>query len=149
MVSRKNRIRVVLDTNVLVRSLKSRHSRSPNKQILRLWLFERRLQLIVSKELVEEYLGVFSDILGLDGKLTDQWRLRFLADSRSTLTGLGRRFSESRDPDDNLVLATAHAGQAAYLVTNDRDLLDLPHDFQHTLRFRIVTPAVFLREWEA
>lgn len=31
----------------------------------------------------------------------------------------------SRDPDDNVVLATAITGRAKFLVTNDRDLLEL------------------------
>jgi putative PIN family toxin of toxin-antitoxin system len=33
----------------------------------------------------------------------------------------------SGDPEDDLVLATAHLGRADYLVTGDRRLLDLAH----------------------
>jgi predicted nucleic acid-binding protein len=57
---------------------------------------------------------------------------------------LSKRFLESRDPDDNLMLATAHAGKADYLVTNDKDLLDLPCAFQATLSFEICKPASLL-----
>jgi predicted nucleic acid-binding protein len=85
MVSRKQRIRVVLDTNVFVRALKTRSSTSPNQRIVRLWLMEKRLQLVVSHGLVEEYLGVFEDLLGMDSTLMDNWQRRFLADSRSSL----------------------------------------------------------------
>ncbi len=149
MVSRKDRIRVVLDTNVFVRALKSRSAGSPNQRILRLWLLERRLQLIVCRELVDEYLGVFSQILGLDDRLTGDWERRFIGDPRSTVVGLGRRYVASRDPDDNLLLATAAAGRAGYLVTNDRDLLDLPAELLPTLRFRIVTPREFLGTFDS
>jgi putative PIN family toxin of toxin-antitoxin system len=140
MVSRKQRIPVVFDTNVFVRALKTRSTGSPNRKLVRLWLIEKRLQLIVSAELVEEYLGVFRDILRMDDSLIDAWRNRFEYDSRSTLVNLGRRFSESRDPDDNLLLATAAAGKVTFLVTNDKDLLDLPREFLRTLRFDVLPP---------
>jgi putative PIN family toxin of toxin-antitoxin system len=148
MVLRKYRIRVVLDTNVFVRSFRSRVRRSANQRVVRLWLLERRLQLVVSLDLIDEYLGVFQDVLGMDQELIGQWRRRFTADPRSTLVGLGRRYAASRDPDDNLLLATATSGRAAYLVTNDRDLLELPADFLRTLRYEVVTPLHFLRSIE-
>ena len=52
------------------------------------------------------------------------------------------------DPDDNLVLATAIAGKAEYVVTNDRDLLDIPASVRKKFRFSIVTPAQLLIELE-
>ena len=145
MVSRKQRHPVVLDTNVFVRAFKSRSERSPNQRIVRLWLLEKRLQLIVSHELIDEYLEIFASVLGMGDELIEDWRRRFVSDARTTVTGLGKRFIESRDPDDDMVLATATAGKADYLVTNDRDLLDLPADFQKTLRFKIAPPGAFLR----
>jgi len=144
MVARKQRIRVVLDTNVFVRAFKSRSLTSPNQRVVRLWLLEKRLQLIVCEESIDEYLGVFQELLGLDDELVDQWNGRFAGDSRSTVVRLGRRYTESRDPDDNVLLATAAAGRAAYLITNDRDLLELPASLRRTLKFRIVTPRQFL-----
>jgi putative PIN family toxin of toxin-antitoxin system len=148
MVARKQRIRLVVDTNVFVRAFKSRTHRSANQRVLRLWLFEKRIQLIVSDELVVEYLGVFEELLGMKDELIEEWQRRFGSDSRSTVIRLGRRYTESRDADDNLLLATATAGRAAYLVTNDRDLLDLPASFRRTLRYGIVTPRQFLQAVE-
>jgi len=66
---------------------------------------------------------------------------------RVTVVQLGRRYRESRDPDDNLLLATARAGKARYLITNDRDLLDLPEESRRSLPFGIGTPQGFLRKW--
>jgi putative PIN family toxin of toxin-antitoxin system len=148
MVARKQRIPVVLDTNVFVRAFKSRFRLSANQRVVRLWLLAKRLQLIVSADLIDEYLGVFRELLGMEEELIDQWRRRFTADGRSTVVALGRRYRESRDPDDNLLLATATAGRAAYLVANDRDLLELPDSFSRTLRFQIVTPRQFLQAIE-
>jgi putative PIN family toxin of toxin-antitoxin system len=145
MVARKQRIPLVLDTNVFVRAFKSRSRRTANQRVVRLWLLEKRTQLIVCDELIDEYLGVFEELLGMDDELIDDWQQRFASDSRSTVVRLGRRYTESRDPDDNLLLATATAGRAAYLVTNDRDLLELPENFRRTLPYRIVTPRQFLQ----
>lgn len=48
------------------------------------------------------------------------------------------------DPDDNVFLSCAVAGDAAFVVSGDKHLLDLG-SFQG---IRIVTPAQFLQEWE-
>ena len=145
MVARKQRIPVVLDTNVFVRAFKSRFPTSSNQRVLRLWLLEKRIQLIVCDDLIDEYVGVFQELLGMEDELIDQWQKRFAGDTRSTVVRLDRRYAESRDPDDNLLLATATAGQAAYLITNDRDLLELPASLRQTLKYRIVTPRQFLQ----
>lgn len=149
MVARRKRTPVVVDTNVFIRSFKARSHKNPNRRIIRLWLLEKRLQLIVSGELLQEYLGVFADVLDMDDETVAAWYQRFEADNRSTVVNLGKRYTESRDPDDNLLLATARSGRADYLVTNDRDLLDLPAAFRRSLPFAIVTPEAFLAEWEA
>jgi putative PIN family toxin of toxin-antitoxin system len=147
MVAKKKRVAVVLDTNVLIRNFHSSNPASPNKRVFRIWWQVRQLQLIVSTEVLNEYIMTFRDVLELDPEGATVWHERFETDSRCTLVNLGRRFTESRDPDDNVFLATAAAGSADYLITNDRDLLDLPPDFQKKLPFAIVTPKQFLDEW--
>src|SRR5262249_8329729 len=132
MVRRKRRTRVVLDTNVFVRRFLSGRRTSANRRIVHLWLIERRLQLVVSSEIITEYLGIFKEILGMPDEVIEQWRTRFETDRRSTLVNLAKRYSASRDPDDNVFLATARAGRAQYLITNDRDLLDIPPSVQRT-----------------
>lgn len=51
-----------------------------------------------------------------------------------------------RDPDDQAFLDLAQAGAAAFLVTGDRDLLDLDDPLFRHLGFAIVSPARFLEE---
>jgi putative PIN family toxin of toxin-antitoxin system len=149
MVPRKRRTNAVLDTNVFVRAFKTRQNKNANRFVVRLWLVEKKLQLIVSDELIDEYLEIFSDVLAMDQQTVSQWETRFREDSRSTHVNLGRRFTQSRDPDDNVLLATATAGGAAFLITNDRDLLELPPKFQRTQPYKILTPQAFIAEWEA
>jgi putative PIN family toxin of toxin-antitoxin system len=145
MAAKETRVRVVLDTNVFVRALKTKRRASPNQAVLRLWLVEKRLQLVVSAEVIAEYLEIFERVLGKDEEIIGEWRSRFQEPTRSSFVKLGRRFVESRDPDDNIMLATALAGRADFLITNDKDLLELPADFQKSLPFTICNPAAFLR----
>ena len=148
MVPRRNRTPIVADTNVFVRAFKARSKTNANRRVVRLWLIERKLQLVVCDELIDEYLEIFSEVLGMDDSTVRDWQVRFEADRRATLVGLGRRYTESRDPDDNLLLATATAGRAEFLITNDRDLLELPEEFRRRLPYNILTPQMFLRTWE-
>ncbi len=148
MVPRKSRTPIVADTNVFVRAFKSRSNTNANRRVVRLWLIERKLQLVVSSDLIDEYLEIFSAVLGMDEVTVQDWQVRFETDRRATLVGLGRRYTESRDPDDNLLLATATAGRAEFLITNDLDLLELPDQFRHRLPYQIVTPQVFCRRWD-
>jgi hypothetical protein len=145
---RKDRIAVVLDTNVLIAYYLSKKKDSANSKVFLLWRTRRRLQLVVSDEVVTEYLEVLQR-LGVP-----EVRIRRLEErirSRQTVshTKLGPRPTESRDPDDNLILATAVAGKAEYVVSNDRDLLDIPDSARKRFRFSIVSPGHLLAELEA
>ena len=59
---------------------------------------------------------------------------------------LGPRVDASEDPDDNLFLSTAKSGRAEFVVSQDRDLLEIPRDERKKMRFQIVTPYQLLAE---
>ena len=149
MTARKHRLPVVFDTNVFVRSFKTRRASSPNRQVVRLWLIERKLQLIASQDVISEYLEIFDEVIEVNAETLAAWRQRFADDARVTVVNLGRRDVASRDPDDNVFLSTARAGKAKYLVTNDRDLLDIPEPIQQRLPFAILPPSEFLQIYDA
>jgi len=140
---RKRRIPVVFDTNVVVGFYLSRNPRSANQQAFRLWRDHRTLQLIVSDEVLQEYLEVLSR-LRVPDLLVKRLAERFARRKTVTHVSLGSRPKISRDPDDNVVIATARSGKARFLVTNDYDLLDIPASEQARLRLIIVTPADLL-----
>lgn len=142
MARRKDRLRVVLDTNILVAALLSTKRQSANRQVLRLW-FRRQLQLIVSEEVMAEYV-VLLQRLRIPPRRVEAFRQRLRRQDIVTHVNLGARFTESRDPDDNMLLAAAAVGKARFLVTNDRDLLDIPATQRRKFRFGIVTPQEFL-----
>ena len=87
-------------------------------------------------------------MLGFDGKKLARWRER-LNDRRMTQVVTAGASSISRDPDDNVFIATATAAKAKFLITNDRNLLDISDDEKRRLRFRIVRPQQFLRLFES
>lgn len=143
MPRRKDRLPVVLDTNVVVSFILSQRPLSAAIQIFALWYKQHKLQLIISDEVVAEYFEVLERIGA------DERRVKHLDDllrraSIVTHINLGARYAVSRDPDDDVMLATAAAGAAQYLITNDHDLLDIPVAQKKKFRFEIVTPGAFL-----
>ena len=143
MPPRKRRIPVVFDTNVIVGFYLSRDPRSANQQAFKLWRDQRTLQLIVSDELLHEYLEVLAR-LHVPQSLVQRLEERFAHRKTVTHVSLGSRPKISRDPDDNIVIATARSGKAVFLVTNDHDLLDIPKSAQARLRLTIVNPSELL-----
>lgn len=142
MARRKDRIPVVFDTNIVVGYLLSTTRRSANQRVFRLWI-HRQLQLIVSEEILAEYLSLI-DRLNILPQRANAFRKRLLRRDIITHVNLGPRFTDSRDPDDNIILATAAAGKAKFLITNDHDLLDIPLPQKRKFKFDIVTAQDFL-----
>jgi len=61
-------------------------------------------------------------------------------------------FTYRRDPDDAHYVNLADAAKASFLVSRDKDLLDLAFDDDFNSRFanlRIISPPQFLRELES
>lgn len=143
MPPRKLRIPVVFDTNVIVGFYLSRTPGSANQQAFRLWRDQRQLQLIVSDDVVREYLEVLLR-LGIPEPLIKRLEQRFANRITVTHVSLGARPKLSRDPDDNVMIATARSGKAEFLVTSDYDLLEISPREQARLRLEIVTPSEFV-----
>ena len=134
---------MVLDTNVVVGHYLSRSGDSSNARVFRLWRDRRVLQIVVCPDIVAEYLGVLSR-LRIPDRRVRRFEDRLRRRDTAMHVHLGARFVVSRDPDDNVFLAAAAAGRAKYLITNDRDLLDIPREGHREFRFETLTPQDFL-----
>jgi putative PIN family toxin of toxin-antitoxin system len=121
---------------------------SPNTRVVRLWRDERSIQLIVSDEVAEEYLDVLRRLHAGEPRI-QRFAERLQRRETVTRANLGSCPTDSRDPDDNVMLATAVAGKARFVVTNDRDLLEIPHVARRRFRFAIVTPVELLERVES
>jgi putative PIN family toxin of toxin-antitoxin system len=120
-------IRLVLDTNVILRGLLN--LRSAAGTIIE--AVERRsVVLLLSKPVVAEYRAVLTDPIVVDrfADLSPERvevalrRFRYLGDYLRTVR---TRFALPRDPRDEMFIELAIAGEATHIVTADEDLLAL------------------------
>jgi putative PIN family toxin of toxin-antitoxin system len=117
-------VRVVTDPNVLVSAAIS--SAGPPRALVDAWIDER-LELVFSPVLIEELHGV------LHRSRLRRWISLQLADEfidglaqDATMVGDPPALSGvSRDPGDDYLIALARATGVDYLVSGNRDLLDL------------------------
>ncbi|MEQ1604470.1 MAG: putative toxin-antitoxin system toxin component, PIN family [Pyrinomonadaceae bacterium] len=147
MSRRKDRIAVVLDTNVIIGYFLSHHPQSAISRIFHLWRDQRKLQLIVSSEIFEEYIEILERTQIAENRVQ---RFKSRLEKRETVTHvqLGTRPTASRDADDNIFLATTISGKAKFLITNDRDLLDISANEKKQFKFEILSPADFVARFE-
>lgn len=112
-------MRVVYDTNVLATMLSRRD------EILRLKqaVASGRVTLVTSLFILNELETVLAEKFGLT-KQGAKSRTRLLGHVAEVVKPL-RVEKVVRDPDDDFIVATAIAGQAQYIVTLDKDLLEL------------------------
>ncbi len=150
MPKRKARLRAVFDTNVVIRhfiSYRRGNKRNFNRRVFELWFIKNQIQLVVSPEIVQEFLSAMGLVLGVPEVSLKKWE-RWFFTHRADVVSLGKRFAFSRDPKDNVFLAVAAGGKAEFLITNDRDLLEISEADKRKLRFKIVTPKQFLDYWQ-
>ena len=135
-------IRAVLDTNVIVSSLLK--PTSVPAQIRKAWR-DRSFELCLSKALFLELVDVMdrpkiAKATRISKEEIDAF-LRLLPKGADFyLESLPRIEVISKDPDDNIVLATAIATNASVIVSGDRHLLEIGA----YEGIRIVTPHSFL-----
>lgn len=146
MALKKNRVRVVFDTNLFIARFIKHKRNSVNRRIIDLWQEQRRLQLIVSQPLIDEYLYVLENYIGIRKSRLELLKTRLETASYITRVNLGKRFYLSRDSKDNMFIDTAHIGKAKFVVSRDKDLLNIPKENLKGFRFEVVTPFEFLKQ---
>jgi len=116
-------MRIVLDTNILVRA--NAKARGPARELLQLIVASPHHALLLSLFLLQELERLFSyERVRVSSKLTDEeiaeYHLRAKDVSEIVFPGAAPRVVPS-DPDDNPVRHTAVVGQADALCTLNRD----------------------------
>lgn len=140
-------IQAVLDVNVLVSSTVGPLGHS--RQLLTAWQ-DQRFTLLTSEGMIvelEEKLRL--PRISQRYKLTEE-DIRFVVGLLRTQAQLVMVPAEEQrvvtsDPEDDYVLATARLGQAQYLVTGDRNLLNMGEYEEVT----IITPREFLEIFQS
>jgi putative PIN family toxin of toxin-antitoxin system len=134
-------MRAVLDTNVIVSAALIRGGNED--RVLRAWL-RGAFELVLSSAILEEVARV----LTYDKLRRFRWMteaevvllLETLAQEGAVVPGTSD-VRASRDPEDDKFLSAAVEAHARYVVTGDKDLLDL----RVHRGVRIVKPAHFLQ----
>lgn len=133
----------VIDTNVLLR-MAAAHERSP---LFVAW-YAKRFIMVLSEPMLQELTQVaarpktrrFLPPLRFD-------RFVSLVRSRSVMVTPAAEFPHCRDPQDDIVIATAVAARASVIVTSDGDLYDDPQlvaRLKDEWHIQIVQPFEFL-----
>jgi uncharacterized protein len=115
-------VRVVLDTNVLVSAFID--DGKPRKLVLELL---DKHTVVLSRQMLAELADVISrDKFNVTGSQVNQFI--------STLVRMSKMVKDNvqykvvlEDPDDDVVINTAYAGKAEFIVTGDKHLLVLGH----------------------
>lgn len=137
-------MRIVVDMNVLISATIRPSSRLA--QIL-VYIRDGKFEFLYFPEFLREYSEVVSrphiwEKYKLDRDEIEA-TLQIMA-NRGVLVHVVSQIDVCRDPDDNVILSLALDGKADYIVSGDKDLLDLTS-------FRdipIIKPSEFLRMFE-
>jgi len=119
--------RVVFDCNLYVQGIANRNS--PARKALRLF-FNGEISLFVSEPIIQEVHDVLNrgELRKLLPAVNDRIVNAFLTKLEAKailITNVPEEFHYERDPDDEMYINLAIVTNATYLVSRDRDLLDL------------------------
>ena len=134
-------IRVVADTNVLVSAIRRG---TTTRKVSELWV-EGRIRLVVSREIIQEYLRVLSypklELSSQEVRQVMEEMVLPYADLVERVPPLSHS-TAGVEKDDMKFLACAAAGGARYLITGDKGFL-------RTGEYRsveLIAPASFLEK---
>jgi putative PIN family toxin of toxin-antitoxin system len=136
-------MRVVVDTNLLVR-MAAAGDLSP---LFKAWQ-QRAFHLVVSAQLLAELQNVIARPK-IQRFLRPDRAKQFLdlIHERAIFVTPASNAPTCRDPKDDMIIATAIAAEAGFIVTSDKDLLD-DEKLQQALadyNLRVVYPLEFLK----
>ena len=129
-------MRVIIDTNVFISAVF--FGGIPHK-ILNFWKTQK-FELIISKDIFDEYQRV-SKHLEKKFKNINIDKILELVLLNSTFIKPKKLFTKCRDPHDNKFVDCALTGNVDYLISGDKDLLEILEKFS----FKILSPAEFVK----
>jgi len=131
-------VKVVLDTNVLISGIY--FGGIPGK-ILQAW-GTRRFQLLVSTEILQEYLNVAERLADRYAGVEYESILGLIIQNAELVQPSDLPEPVSTDPDDDKFLACALAGDSTIIVSGDSDLINV----SGYCGIEVLTPKAFVSE---
>ena len=115
-------MRIVLDTNVFVSGVFfGGHPGS----VLEAW-WDGRVEVVISREIIEEYVRVGERLSSRFPGVDLTRALDLLGTSATLVEAPPLTEPVCRDADDDKFIACAMAAEVSYVVSGDRDLLEVP-----------------------
>ncbi|MQY75905.1 MAG: putative toxin-antitoxin system toxin component, PIN family [Clostridia bacterium] len=136
-------MKVVIDTNIFISSFFNKKG-NPRK-IINLWK-EEKIQLCISSEILEEYLGVLSRfVLAGEPELKELLNL-FKRQVNILYKPITIKIAlVKNDPDDNKFIECAVTNKADYIISGDNHLLSL-REYEN---IKILSPKEFLNYYKS
>lgn len=131
-------LKATYDTNTLVSG--TIISQGPISNIINAWIHDE-VEMITSEPLIDELLRTLRKPY-FSLRLSKEQVQSFIniVRERATIVPITTPIPNvSKDPDDNIVLATAESGNASYVVTGDHELQDI----KQYKKIKIVSPRIF------
>lgn len=114
-------MRATFDTNILVSGVIRKGK--PHKLLDH--VADKRLELVISKEILDEFVDVIKrEKLKLTKEQQNQF-IEFITNLSSITETVSKFKIIKEDPDDDKILDAAYDGKADYIVSGDSDLLNL------------------------
>jgi len=134
-------MRIVLDTNVLISGIY--FNGLPGK-VLQAWR-DKRFQLVVSTEILEEYLTVAQRLAERYTNIEYEEILGLIIENSEIIQATKLPEPVSEDPDDDKFLACALVSNTSIIVSGDSDLLTV----SGYADIRVLSPKEFTSEFLA
>jgi putative PIN family toxin of toxin-antitoxin system len=135
---RKKKHRIIIDTNLWISYLLSKRLSGLDKLFL-----EKSVTIIFSQELLEEFIEVARrPKLKKYFKISDLESILSHINLHAEFVSVHSAIDICRDKKDNFLLALAIDSKANYLLTGDKDLLEV----KHLKSTKIITVTQFLTE---
>ncbi len=131
-------LKATYDTNILVSG--TTVLQGPIANVINAWI-DDEIELITSKPLIDELSETLQKPYFVS-KLSDEQIQSYIdiIKNRATIVPITTPIPTiSKDPDDNVVLATAESGTASYVVTGDHQLQEI----KQFKKIKIVSPRKF------
>lgn len=127
-------LKIVLDTNAIL----SGTVFGGMVEVVIDLIAENKLQLFISPHLIKEVLKKLNEFKASEASIT---RTMTVLEAGELVTP-SIKITVCRDPEDNFVLELAESAHADFIITRDKDLLELPN--KRWKKTKIVKPEEFL-----
>lgn len=132
-------MKIILDTNVLISGI---FFKGPPSQILKLWR-EKRLELIVSEEIFEEYTLVCKRLHAKYSNIDIDEIIDLVAMNAHFYQEAEINTPITLDPDDDKFIKCALAGDVKIIISGNKHLLDV-NGYQG---IEVISPSGFIKKY--